>query len=535
MKRLLSLFLLCVFSVSLTSNAMEKTEVAVLTECLMCGEESPAEEFSALTTCHPDFKMCLGCCTNHIKRYIDNKNEDGVPTPEIPPCPGRDCVQKIDQDTVQIFFRNDHGMLERYNGFLFDKWKRDNGIKHCPTPDCEAEFESNIGERSHQCHACHQHYCPTCEFDHRNVTCNVAQATPRKCSDCNETHAPNITCEVAEQNRAQNINANTDDNVRKELDEKNMQKCPRCKVMLEKLNGCNYMTCANANCRYEFCWLCLGPGQGHRCINNNCGIWLPDHQALAQQLANIEIRIAGASRYERPGLEAQKVNIERQQAQIEEQRARQEQRQPHVQAPRVVPQVQQAAGYPWDQPGHWAQEDQFARQERQKRTIIMSAIGAAGSYMAYTIYQKWSQRNKFSLIVQKAEQTIEQILAIEFEVFDENNSLLALQEQFDIDSMLKFIKSDEKRDTLRLAIEAYDFSLKAVHDAISSAKYYHQTPEYFAKNEPKLVESLYTSLDTLKEAVSSCQSEISVNWKSSIAISACFGYVVAIGAMVLLI
>ncbi len=158
-------------------------------------------------------------------------------------------------------------------------------------------------------------------------------------------------------------------------------------------------------------------------------------------------------------------------------------------------------------------------------------IGATSiAYIGYTtVYQTWNQKRKLDLIAQTAEQTVEKILAIEFELFDENNSLLTLQEQFDIDSILKFIKSDEKRDTLWLAIEAYDVSLKAVHDVISSVKYYHQTPEYFAKNEPVLIQNLYTDLDALKQILSSCQSEISVNWKKLIGMSGLFACA-AVGA-----
>ena len=35
----------------------------------------------------------------------------------------------------------------------------------------------------------------------------------------------------------------------------NYKYCPKCKVKVEKSEGCNHMTCVI--CKYEFCWICL--------------------------------------------------------------------------------------------------------------------------------------------------------------------------------------------------------------------------------------------------------------------------------------
>ena len=35
----------------------------------------------------------------------------------------------------------------------------------------------------------------------------------------------------------------------------NCKKCPKCSSQIEKLDGCDHMTCTQ--CRHEFCWSCL--------------------------------------------------------------------------------------------------------------------------------------------------------------------------------------------------------------------------------------------------------------------------------------
>lgn len=37
----------------------------------------------------------------------------------------------------------------------------------------------------------------------------------------------------------------------------------KLQVTIEKDGGCNHMTCKNLSCKFEFCWMCLGPWAPH--------------------------------------------------------------------------------------------------------------------------------------------------------------------------------------------------------------------------------------------------------------------------------
>lgn len=75
--------------------------------------------------------------------------------------------------------------------------------------------------------------CPI-DGDHRPVICSVARMWLKKCQDDSET--------------ANWIKSNT-------------KECSHCQSTIEKNGGCNHMTCKK--CKYEFCWVCMGPWSEH--------------------------------------------------------------------------------------------------------------------------------------------------------------------------------------------------------------------------------------------------------------------------------
>lgn len=80
------------------------------------------------------------------------------------------------------------------------------------------------------------------------------------CNLCKEDAHKPLSCEKLEKWRETLGGADTDDN--KAWIKLNSKSCPGCKTNIEKNQGCNHMTCKQ--CKYEFCWLCLGEYRTHR-------------------------------------------------------------------------------------------------------------------------------------------------------------------------------------------------------------------------------------------------------------------------------
>jgi ariadne-1 len=121
-------------------------------------------------------------------------------------------------------------------------------LKWCPAPECIYAISCAIRRRELNrivptvtC-TCGHPFCFGCSLnDHLPTPCALVRKWVKKCEDDSET--------------ANWISANT-------------KECPKCNSTIEKNGGCNHMTCRK--CKYEFCWMCMGPWSEHGTSWYNC-------------------------------------------------------------------------------------------------------------------------------------------------------------------------------------------------------------------------------------------------------------------------
>ncbi|CAI2375434.1 unnamed protein product [Moneuplotes crassus] len=159
-------------------------------------------------------KFCKPCIQECWKERIMRKFE--------PACP--DCWSQIDEQIKSSVLPNN--ILEKHQEFQRQKRvDRDPNLHWCPSINCDQFVycapDTNAGKTKATCE-CGYEFCISChEAWHSN-----------KCFK-NKTSW-----------------------IRRIYKNKKIKRCPKCKTNIQKITGCNHMTCSV--CLHQFCWSCGG-------------------------------------------------------------------------------------------------------------------------------------------------------------------------------------------------------------------------------------------------------------------------------------
>ncbi|XP_031119002.1 probable E3 ubiquitin-protein ligase ARI8 [Ipomoea triloba] len=196
--------------------------------CGICFETYPRDEISSAACGHP---FCVTCWQGYISTSIN----DG-PGCLMLRCPDPSCSAAVGQDMVQELATRDD--KEKYNRYLLRSFVEDNRkTKWCPAPGCDYAVDFIVGSGSYDVTCCCSYsFCwNCCEEAHRPVDCGTVAKWILK----NSAESENMNWILA-----------------------NSKPCPKCKRPIEKNQGCMHITCTPP-CKFEFCWLCLGPWSDH--------------------------------------------------------------------------------------------------------------------------------------------------------------------------------------------------------------------------------------------------------------------------------
>ncbi|XP_072918231.1 ranBP-type and C3HC4-type zinc finger-containing protein 1 isoform X1 [Hemitrygon akajei] len=122
---------------------------------------------------------------------------------------------------------------------------------HCKTPDCRGWciYEDDVNE--FHCPLCMKNNCVVCKAIHEGVNCKEYQDDLKIQAEVNE--AAKQTAEM----------------LKRLLDQGEAMNCPKCKIILQKKDGCDWIRCSM--CKTEICWVTKGPRWGPLGSGDNSG------------------------------------------------------------------------------------------------------------------------------------------------------------------------------------------------------------------------------------------------------------------------
>ncbi|PPQ98011.1 hypothetical protein CVT26_003073 [Gymnopilus dilepis] len=146
-------------------------------------------------------------------------------------CAGNDatCNAPIAIPLIQRFLPPQvfHALVEA--AFATHLEQRAEEFKYCTTPDCKQIYRRKADQASLQCPSCFSTICASCDEEgHEGMTCEERRIhkDPEEQERLNEQLAA----------------------------ESGYKKCPRCRIWIEKTEGCNHMAC---RCGVHICWKCM--------------------------------------------------------------------------------------------------------------------------------------------------------------------------------------------------------------------------------------------------------------------------------------
>lgn len=183
-----------------------------LTTCTICYNFIPEGLMFTLND-NISHEICILCMKTYLKNEITNNKVMNLRCPH--------CEHQFKKPELEQIL--DAETIKKYDTFVLNNQVlSDPLLRFCPKCSSIVTLDQENAVKG-TCKQCGQEICPKCNHEfHDGVSC---------------------------------LNA-IDKDLLIYRKKKDTRRCPKCKVLVEKAEGCNHMTCFV--CQYEFCWICGG-------------------------------------------------------------------------------------------------------------------------------------------------------------------------------------------------------------------------------------------------------------------------------------
>lgn len=192
--------------------------------CQICLLEIPKLLIFKLN--NDEHEICISCFKNYTISLINSGRVNELKCPH--------CSLKLSDFELKTLL--DNQIYEKYQKFKFNLEIISDPLKrYCPNTLCSKIINLN-------------------KSDDKMAKCNDCNTII--CTICNKQYHNNITCDEA-----------MDAEIKQWSRSKEVQRCPKCKILTEKIAGCNHITCSL--CNYQWCWICKGTYTSVHFLNVN--------------------------------------------------------------------------------------------------------------------------------------------------------------------------------------------------------------------------------------------------------------------------
>ncbi|XP_063784220.1 E3 ubiquitin-protein ligase RNF14 isoform X2 [Pseudophryne corroboree] len=215
--------------------------------CNICFSEKLGSECTHFKDCQHVY--CNLCLKDYFEIQIRDGQVHALNCPE-PKCTSVATPAQV-KDLVgeELFSRYDRLLLQSSLDLMAD-------VVYCPRPSCQTPVMQEPGGTMGICSSCHYAFCTLCKMTYHGVSPCKVTAEKLILLRTEYLDADDDGKKFLEKRYGKRvIQKAVEEMESREWLDQNSKCCPRCGTHIQKVEGCNKMTCTG--CHQYFCWLCM--------------------------------------------------------------------------------------------------------------------------------------------------------------------------------------------------------------------------------------------------------------------------------------
>eukprot|EP00118_Oscarella_pearsei_P028148 m.1643 g.1643 ORF g.1643 m.1643 type:complete len:433 (+) comp7583_c0_seq2:24-1322(+) len=216
-------------------------------ECAICCAEKLGIDSMQMRPC--EHVYCRAC----VKQYFELLIRDGMVTSLT--CLETKCDSPVDPSEVKELV--DPALFARYDRLLLQgSLDGMSDIVYCPRKACQCAVMRDKQSMMGVCPRCEFAFCSLCNRTWHGVApCQFRKVELRKLKGEYEKAAPAERAFLEHKYGLRTIRRAVEEIVSEDWIEEYTKQCPACLSNIQKMDGCNKMTCMK--CKAHFCWICM--------------------------------------------------------------------------------------------------------------------------------------------------------------------------------------------------------------------------------------------------------------------------------------